>query len=352
MRQLVLLSGLVIFCGSACCTHADDAMKLIDSAAVSASKDQQKQVDIAANRWLMKMSRALRERDYQGRLVYVADGRIETLQVFHAFVDGRERERMVTLSGPSREIVRDEQGVMCIGTDDSPVVYTKDRSRRWSPALEVARAAQTQFYSARVVAQGRAAGLPAAVLEVRSEDPWRYGYRLWLESDSGLPLRLDLINSAGRAMEKLAFTEIALNQRPSDENLRASLTSLNVSTRTTNSIDSPEPDPGWRAANPPPGYVLRSARRRGEVVQLLYSDGLANVSVYIEPVRANQSGESTTMRGALNAHARWKDGWRVLAIGKVPAETVAQFAQADAIAAKAKPAPSSPKQTINYPDNG
>jgi len=87
--------------------------------------------------------------------------------------------------------------------------------------------------------------------------------------------------------------------------------------------------------SPPPGFELRSARRLGDSVQLLYSDGLASVSVYIEPLGASQQGESAMRRGAVNVHSLWRDGRRVVAIGKVPAATVDYFAhQTQAVAGK------------------
>ena len=86
-------------------------------------------------------------------------------------------------------------------------------------------------------------------------------------------------------------------------------------------------DPGWHVVDPPPGFTLRSARRLGASVQLLYGDGLASVSVYVEPVPGAGVGQTATRNGAVNALAAWRGGRRVVAIGKVPAATVALFAR-------------------------
>ena len=93
-------------------------------------------------------------------------------------------------------------------------------------------------------------------------------------------------------------------------------------------------DPGWRVTDAPAGFRLRSARRLGDSVQLLYSDGLASVSVYVEPIAGAEQGESAMRRGAINVHSVWGSGRRVVAIGKVPAATVDLFARsARAVAA-------------------
>ena len=91
--------------------------------------------------WLARVGPALRGLDYQGTLVVVAGGRVDTLRVFHRVDDGRERERLVALSGPPREVIRDGSRVMCIGTGDAPVAYDMGQAGRWSEALAISEAA-------------------------------------------------------------------------------------------------------------------------------------------------------------------------------------------------------------------
>ena len=86
-------------------------------------------------------------------------------------------------------------------------------------------------------------------------------------------------------------------------------------------------DPGFSVVDPPPGFTLRSARKLGQATQLLYGDGLASVSVYVEPMPAETAGQSSSRNGAVNAQAIWRGGQRVIAIGKVPAATVVHFAR-------------------------
>jgi sigma-E factor negative regulatory protein RseB len=276
--------------------------------------------------WLDQIGKALREQNYQGTLVMVAGGRIETLSIFHAYVDGVERERLVTLSGPRRELVRSGQRVMLVGADaKSAVAYDANADGRWNPAERFADAARLEGYRAKLAGTERVAGHEAQVVELAARDGWRYGYRLWLEKKSGLPLRLTLLDGNGRTLEQVAFTAIDLGRVPSESDLKpAGPEALHrVQTLDTGAVS----DPGWRVAAPPPGYTLRSARRIGPAVQLLYGDGLASVSVYVEPAAKGTSGQSSARSGAVNALSVWKGGRRVLAIGKVPAATVEHFAR-------------------------
>lgn len=278
-----------------------------------------------AGAWLARIAPALRQLDYQGTLVHVAGGRVETLRVFHRLDGDRERERLVAVSGPAREVIRDGPKVMCIGTGDAPVAYDLQQAGRWSPALAVSEAVALQGYRATLAGEGRVAGHAAQVVEVAAADDWRYGYRLWLERETGLPLRVDLLGQDGNAIEQVAFTELQLGFRPSDADLAPSDT-RGLSPMVT--LPLPERGaPGWRVPSPPPGFALRAARFQPDGVQLLYSDGLASVSVYVERAPHGQAGGSRSRRGAVHAHAYWLDGWHVLAIGKVPAATAERFAR-------------------------
>ena len=206
---------------------------------------------------------------------------------------------------------------MCIGTGAAPVAYDLGQAGRWSQALAVADAARREGYQARLAGKGRVAGHAAQVVEVAAADPWRYGYRLWIERESGLPLRVDLVDSEGLAVEQIAFTELELGVRPADVDLKASASSGLNAVESLPAVDRAAP--GWHVPVPPPGFALRAARYRPEGVQLLYSDGLASVSVYIEKAGPGLRGASATRRGAVHARSFWVDGWHVLAIGKVPA---------------------------------
>lgn len=278
-----------------------------------------------ADAWLARIAPALRELDYQGTLVYVAGGKVETLRVFHRNDDGRERERLVAISGPPREVVRDGSQVMCIGTGQAPVAYDLGQAGRWSQALAISEAAQSAGYRATLAGGGRVAGHAAQLVEVKAADRWRYGYRLWIERKTGLPLRVDLLGEDGQAVEQIAFTELELGHRPADADLEAS---GGVALKRMEALAplGHEP-PRWTVPTPPAGYELRAARYGAEGVQLLYSDGLASVSVYVERAGGGLRGASTRQRGAVHARSFWFDGWHVLAIGKVPAATVDRFAR-------------------------
>jgi sigma-E factor negative regulatory protein RseB len=276
--------------------------------------------------WLERIGPALAQQDYQGTLVTVSGNSMETLGVYHSWNEGRERMRLVALTGPRREVIRDDKMVMCIGTGLlGSVGYDGDASGRWNPAGRFAGAGKLPNYSAKLGNVGRVAARDCQVVDLQPKDPWRYGYRLWLDHETGLPLRISLLGEAGRPLEQMAFTDLDTGT-PRLEDLRPSTTEglRRVQSLKVNRVAE---DPGWRVASPPPGFTLRGGRRLGDSVQLLYSDGLASVSVYIEPVTGGHRGENSLRRGAVNVHTLFGNGRRIVAIGKVPAQTVTYFAR-------------------------
>lgn len=273
--------------------------------------------------WLDRIGPALAEQNYEGTLVIVSGASMETLGVFHSYQNGHERMRLVALTGPRREVVRDDNRVTCIGTGLGPVGYDADTAGRWNPAGEFAGAARLSGYQARLVRVERIANREAQVIDLQARDPWRYGYRLWLDKKTAFPLRIALIGEGGAPLEQIAFTDLKLGIVPEENDLRASSEQGLQRIQTLN--PGPDVDPGWRVQEPPQGFSLRSTRQLGSAVQLLYSDGLANVSVYIEPAPADQRSESALRRGAVNVHSVVQGGRRIVAIGKVPAATTAYF---------------------------
>jgi sigma-E factor negative regulatory protein RseB len=283
------------------------------------------QAAVGAGDWLARIEPALRGLDYQGTLVHVAGGRVETVRLFHRRDGDRERERLVALGGAPREVIRDGRKVMCLGGGEGPLAFEVTAHGGWSPALALSAAGNLPGYRVQLAGRDRVAGHVAQRIDILATDRWRYGYRLWLENKTGLPLRVDLVDERGIAVEQVAFTELDIGRRPRDEDLEPSTERGLVAVAPLAASRTVAPD--WRVPSPPPGFTLRSTRRDADGLQLLYSDGLASVSVYVEPADPRLRAASATRQGAVHAHAFRVDGWHVLALGKVPAATVAHLAR-------------------------
>jgi sigma-E factor negative regulatory protein RseB len=285
-----------------------------------------------ANAWLARMGQAVSGLDYHGDLVYVHGNQLEALRVFHAVDGAGTRERLVALSGAPREIVRGAGQVLLAGSRSRPAVYGE--AGLLQPQLLVALGADParlpRHYVLALGGTDRIAGLATQLVEVRPRDAFRYGYRLWLENDTGMLLKSVRFGADGRPVEQLMFTRIALRERPSEADLAGAPVENPLPNPMPLPQTPPPPDAKWQVANPPDGFELAARQpatpATGE--HLVYSDGLANVSVYVEPLTgAAPAFTGLSSRGAVNLYGRVLDGHQITVLGEVPPATVERFAQ-------------------------
>ena len=152
---------------------------------------------------LDRMNAALRSLDYQGTLVYLVDNRLETLQLVHRVEQGRVEERLVSLSGPVRTVTRERDGVTCVMPDGHPILVKSHARQHLMQARPIDPQALTRHYRVGIVGASRVAGREADVVLILPLDEARYGYEFHLDRETGLPLKSDLINAQGEAIEQL-----------------------------------------------------------------------------------------------------------------------------------------------------
>jgi sigma-E factor negative regulatory protein RseB len=283
------------------------------------------------------MSKALAEQNYEGRFVRVRDSRSETMRIFHRVDRGKVSERLVSLDGSGREIIRNETEVICYLPDKRTVVVEKRTEKpvqgdtllagfpSYSPALE------SLYDIEKVGGVIKTLGRKTQVVLVQPRDHFRYGYRLWLDQETALPLKSQLCDRQGRVIEQILFSEVNLRDRISAADLRPAVsgegyTWLRQTTEPPMLVGTPT---GWVVSGLPAGFRLTAVRIQViagspmPVRHLVYSDGLAAVSVFIEP----RDAQAPPMRGlarvgAAFAFSRNLDGHQVIAVGEVPAATV------------------------------
>jgi sigma-E factor negative regulatory protein RseB len=162
-----------------------------------------------ARDWLERMSRAVEDLNYRGTFVHVLDGTAETLQIVHRNADGQSGERILSLAGAGREIVRQGDRVQGIFPDRRIVSFEirSDVSALVS-ALPSTTADLEPHYEIKLGDDARVAERPVQVLEIKPRDEFRYGYMLWLDQETAMPLQSQLIDEQGQVVEQILFTEI------------------------------------------------------------------------------------------------------------------------------------------------
>ena len=303
---------------------------LAGGALSTAAAQQQSPAD-----WLELMTSAVATTSYQGTVIRRKRGGSEALKVVHKIVDGVVNERVTSQEGNGLEIIRIGNDVHCILPDKRTVLVEgwNNQSTLFSP-LPRKEAARTPQYDLSLMREGRIAGRRAVLIAVRPHDEFRYAHRIWLDGESGFPLQTEVLNFDGELIEEVKFADISF-----DDDIAADAfdPSVNLDGFTwykdpSLHIDTVDIEPDWQSTDLPPGFRVVSARNEkiadgGErgTTHIVYSDGVANVSVFIEtPQGDEKSGWS--ILGASNSYSVSIDGYQVTAVGEVPGITVQKIA--------------------------
>lgn len=291
--------------------------------------------------WLMRMAESVEGLNYQGTLVHMHGGDADILMIVHRVEDGRVTERITAIDGAGREIIRDDDQVMCILPDKQAVIVEpRDAGNsKQSPLqgrLPRLDTFDQRYYSLSLQGDGSIAGRAAILLAVQPADEFRYGYRMWLDLETGMPLKTQLRDTAGTVLEQILFTEISIG---GDISLSAVQPSASIQEfnwqRTTSSevADGSQANWHWQATQLPAGFRPMAVRSKivpgaaSPVEQFVFTDGLATVSVFVESgMGSGDEGEGVSSMGAANAYTFRHRGHLITAVGEVPVTTVEMIA--------------------------
>ncbi len=286
---------------------------------------------------LKEMSEAVRTLNYRGVMVYARPGEMRTLRIVHRNEEGREQERIQSLGAEPREILRDEDVVTCILPKDRQVMLDRRDIRG---VLGTVRQFSTEELAPHyLIVREENSRLIDRVCEVyylKPQDEYRYGYRIWVDEETSLPLKLDLVSQSGKVLEQAMFTQVEFPEQIDDSEMKPALNPADYQWIRHDETDS-MPIRGeslWRIRKLPPGFRLvdRGMRMPADstipIEHLLYSDGLATVSVMLKPMRNKRVRFLGMSRmGAMHVYARQVNGQHVTVMGEVPEATVEYFAR-------------------------
>jgi sigma-E factor negative regulatory protein RseB len=283
-------------------------------------------------KWLERMSAAMSQMSYQGTFVYVRDNSVESMRITHVVDAGGLRERLVSVSGTPREIVRDAGTVRWTSGEEGTVLANAEANRTFFPELPLGDSRQiSSSYEFRLGENYRIAGHSGRRLDILPKDEYRYGYSLWLETESNLLLQWELTGSKGQTLAKLMFTDLKMGSEVDQGELRSK--SAGAQAKATESMPAAEnqassPPVKWQAASIPPGYRLTAHRvqqspQGNPYEHLVYSDGIAVVSVYVEAAEPDPDRQTGLGKlGTTHVFSRELDGELITVLGDVPAATV------------------------------
>jgi len=314
VRIIVFLAGLLAFSAAPADEQAVPALMLLNS-----------------------MGEAVKSSNYHGTLVYMNDGHVESLKIIHRRDDQGEMQRIVHLTGAAREVILKDDVVTCYMPDSQSVFVGE---RRFNNHL-LARLSQnfqefTNQYDFVIDGSGRVAGRESTIVGIKPKDSYRYGYRFWIDNDSKLLLKSDLLDADGNVLEQLMFVDINVGGNIAAEMLKPAIDGKSFTWHKGNekTEDADHDNRAyWQIKNMPLGFTVKEQSKQKmpnseDLVDYLFiSDGLATISVYIEKFGVENKGYVGASRmGAISVYGSLKDDFHVTVVGEAPQGTVKMIA--------------------------
>ena len=297
----------------------------------------------AAPGWLADMNRAFMDLNYDGVFSYYTGQDVATLRIVHMVVDGEQRERLVHLNGVPREIIR-------WGNEVTRVLMPGDNLIELSRGIASGPFARafirpndriSEQYVISDLGFGRIAGRATQRVAVTPRDGDRYGHRLWLDREHHLLLRSELVDQRGARLEVFQFTQIEIGDGVDPSALepgRHEGALASVDSQPRGGADRDNVRIRWRAGWIPAGFSMaaasvRRARGRSEPINtMMYTDGLASFSIFIEDEPTASAAVAATRQGATVAVTEFVRGptgrrAQVTLVGELPEPTVRKIAR-------------------------
>lgn len=287
--------------------------------------------DADALGWLQKMASAAKTLNYTGTFTYLSDQRFETMRIAHALTAEGEIERLETLDGSPREVIRKNGEVRCVLPGLKTVIIDREERRRAFPGrLPSAVSQLSEHYRIVSGEMGRVADRPAQIVRLEPLDKLRFGHQLWADVDTGLLLKARMVDEQDKVVEQFVFNDIHIGANVGADAFKARYdTGDDWHVVNAHGSDAMQSDVHWSLSDVLPGYQLISTVKRtvakdgADVLHMVYSDGLAHISVFIEPQSADEDeGAGFVAAGSIGVYARNHDGYRLTVLGEAPREAL------------------------------
>ncbi len=305
----------------------------------AAAQTEQSRTDV---QWIQALQRAAQKVNYEGTIVYQAGGEMRSSRATHLFDGTYSHERIQRLDGKPREYIRrrseTSDQVQCLIPDARRVVVNQRKVEESFPGLSSASPQEIlERYTLTLGHVERVAGIECQMLVLEPKDSARYGYRLWVDRASGLLLKAQTLNKRQEIIEQVAFSDVRIGQRIDRAKLRPSWSTEGWAVELSDHRSADLAQHGWTVPAPAGFRKTREVARRigdSDAMQAVFSDGLATISVFIEPqslIAAPGSppaslqsppANALQIHGPTSAYSRRMGDSLVTVVGEVPPSTV------------------------------
>ncbi|MBF0675664.1 MucB/RseB C-terminal domain-containing protein [Pseudomonas sp.] len=278
-----------------------------------------------AQDWLLRLQAAEQQTGFHGAFVYERNGSFSSHEIWRHVASNSVQERMLQLDGPAHETLRTNGRLTCMnGSLVSPLI-----EEQWS-VRNLDTRQLNQWYEMRVAGNSRVAGRAAVVLALIPRDQHRYGFELHLDRETALPLKSLLLNEKGQPLERFQYVEF--QEGASLAMVQPSQQCEPVEVRDSRQLT----EKSWRSDWLPAGFVLnqiveqRASAEAAPVAWLMYGDGLARFSIFLEPLGDAQIADVRSQLGPTATVSRRlstaNGDLMVTVVGEIPVGTAERIA--------------------------
>jgi sigma-E factor negative regulatory protein RseB len=289
--------------------------------------------DSAAVSWLERIAAAAQRLNYSGTFVYQSGGQTETSRITHVVDGAGQREKLEVLDGSPREVIRMNDEVRCFLPEERMVIVERQEGRKAFPArLPASLSDLSKHYRIRMGDLSRVAGFEARQVILEPKDSLRYGHMLWADTGTGLLLRARMVNERNEAIEQFYFTQLQIGGAIDKQMLKPRFDAAPQAWQVhrARTMESGADDAAWVFRAELPGFTRSAGMKRqlqdGQpmTTQYVFSDGLAAISVFIEPLAGKRERPQPGMfsTGAMSVYKRIVGDYGLILVGEVPPQTL------------------------------
>lgn len=286
--------------------------------------------------WLQKAYAATHKLSYTGVFVYQQGASVETSRITRIVDGGTARERLEAMDGMPREVLREGDDVVCYMPATMTMRVDKQAAQRSFPGILPAQIRElADNYSIRKGEIERVAGYDCQVLVLDPRDNLRYGHKLCADTATGMLLKAKTFDEKGLTVEQFNFTQLQIGGQIDRDRVKSRFSAKGRDWKVEDSraTEANLAGQGWIVRTQPPGFhkLTEMTRNLGGVAgvgHIVLSDGLAAVSVFIEPSSGKTTGSGLARQGAINVYTRQIGNHRITVVGETPPESVRLIANA------------------------
>jgi sigma-E factor negative regulatory protein RseB len=291
----------------------------------------------SAKLWLERLSQSLRQHNFTTSFVVVKNNQVEPYHWLHGVSkEGVELEIFAHLNGPRRDILRKGDTVSYIQPEQEPYSVLSADMRAPIPAIFRGDISELEeSYRFISVGRSRILGRVAQLVRIVAKDKYRFSYWLWLDQKTGLLLKMAILTHQGQLLEQIQFTHIEMSEQLTENLAQFQLTELPKVIKSNNSQKNKVLS--WQVNWLPQGFDVVKSNRHSlnnysqnsdkAVGFMLFSDGLVEVSVYVNSSQEKFRAPEFANDGSTMVYNHISQGVEVGVVGDIPLITAKKIAE-------------------------